>query len=325
MSYGQNSTIGIAFQNSFGTVASTSSLDFFEFMSESITEKIAPLKATGMRGIFDEGDSEIGIKTIDGDINIEARSLDIGFLLKAMFGNPTSTKVASAAVYAHVWEPRQSDFDSALSANNPITIHKFLDDGGSASLFYDMNASALELTMANGDFLKTKVSFVGGNVSQTAAVTASYKTGKRFKWDQASISIAGTANCEFRDFTLSIDDSLEAQHTMCASLYPSRIKRTDFRSMSIGGTLKFENRTELEAFRSQSERALVMTVTGAVAISSGYNNVLKIDTPLIRYTEADVSAGGAGSLELSVSADIKYSVDSATGIRFTLTNTQVAY
>ena len=324
MSDGRKSTIGLAFQNSFGTVANTSSLDFFEFMSESLTEKIPPLTATGMRGVFDEGDTESGAKTIDGDLNIEARALDTGTLLKAMFGAPVTTQEDSADVYNHVFEPRQSDWDD-ISAQDPVTIHKFLNDGGSASLFFDMNASVLEMTLANGDFLKTKVSFVGGNVSQDAATTASYNTGKRFKWDQASISIDGVANCDFRDLTLTVDEALEAQHTMCATAYPSRVKRTDFRTISIGSTIVFRNRTELEAFRSQSERPMIITVNGTAAISSGYTDGLNIEVPLLRYSEADASAGGAGSLELAVTGMAKYSVDSATAMKFTLTNTQATY
>jgi hypothetical protein len=324
MSDGRKSTIGLAFQNSYGTVADTSSLTFFEFMSESITEKIEQLTATGMRGIYDNGDSEEGAKSIDGDLNIEARALDVGVLLKAMFGDPTTTQEDSAAVYNHIWEPRQDDWDD-VSAQNPVTIHKFLNDGGSASLFYDMNASVLEMSLANGDFLKTKVGFVGGSVSQNAATTASYNTGKRFKWDQASLSIDGSANCDYRDFTLTIEESIEPQHTMCATAYPSRIKRTDFRTVSVGATLVYKDRTELEAFRSQSERPMVVTITGAATISSGYTDVLKIDVPLLRYSEADASAGGAGSLELPVSGMAKYSVTSATALRFTLTNTQATY
>lgn len=324
MGYGNKSVIGLAFQTAYGSEALVSSMDFFEFMSESVTEKIPPLMSTGMRGIYDEGDAEAGPKTIDGDINIEARGIDVGVMLKAIFGDPTTTKENSADVYNHVFEPRQSDF-SDLSAGNPMTMYKYLDDQGSASMFSDMNATNIEFTLANGDFLKTKLGLVGGGVSQQAASAASYSTGKRFKWDQTSLSIDGAANCDFRDLTITVDESLEAQHTLCASNYPSRVKRTDFRTISVGGTLVFRDRTELEAYRAQTERPMVVTITGGATISSGYTDSLKVDMPLLRYSEADASAGGAGSLELPVTGAAKYSVNSATGMQITLVNTRAAY
>jgi hypothetical protein len=161
MGYGVKSTLGIRFQSTYGEVPQASNVfEFFEFMSESVTEKIPPLKATGMRGLFDEGESEQGPTTVDGDINIEARALDCGVMLKAMFGLPVTAEIGATGVYTHVWTPNQTDF-SDLSAKIPFSIHKHLDVPGDAAIFSDMNASAMEWTLANGDFLKTKMAVVG--------------------------------------------------------------------------------------------------------------------------------------------------------------------
>jgi len=328
MAYGVKSILGIRFQNSFDTVPlDADAYEFFEFMSESITEKIPPLKVTGMRGIYDEGETEPGARTIDGDINIESRALDSGVLMKAMFGATlvSSNHIdANSGVFRHVWEPNQTDFDE-LSAKTPVAIHKHVDTPSSATIFYNMNANMIEWGLANGDFLKTKLSFVGGTRIQLSPDVATYKTGRRFTWDQTSISLDGVANCDFRELTITVDDSLEAQHTLCNSPYPSRIKRTDFRKITIGATLVFKDETEVAAFRAQSERALIISNRGKVDISSGsatnLYEELTIEMPAMRYTEVDPAASAPGSLELSVTADIKYHVNSATAMRMILTNT----
>jgi len=277
-----------------------------------------------MRGIYDEGDHYDGPRTIDGDLGVEAQPIAIGAMLAAFFGRPTSTKAASADVYDHVYIPSTSDFDTTYSAKVPVTIVKNLDVGSSMQ-FSDLNASTLEMAINNGEFLMATVGFVGGHFQQVAPITPSFNTGKRWTWDQTSVSIGGSANCDVSQLTMSIEDAIEAQHTLCGSTYPSRIKRTGFRVTNISGTLKFDNQDEYQQFLSRSERELDVTLTGNVAVSSGYFNKLRLQIPLLRHTEFKPAAGGPGSIEVGFTSKGVYSVTSGTAIRVTLTNTQTAY
>jgi len=321
--YGQLTDVGIALQNSWGT-ANVSSLHWVPYLSEGIGLNIPPLISQANRGVFDEGDHYAGARSIDGDLSVEAQPIMIGALLAAFFGRPTSTKASSADVYDHVFLPPTSDFDTTYCAKQPVTILKNFEVG-SAEQFSDLNASTLELSVNNGEFLQATVGFVGGHFQQIAPVTPSFPVGKRWTWDQTSVSVGGAATCDVSQLSLSLDESIEAQHTLCGSSYPSRIKRTGFRMTNISGTLKFDSQDEFQQFLSQSERELDVTLTGTTAISSGYTNVLRLQVPLLRHTEFKPAAGGPGEIEVSFSSKGVYSVDSGTAVRITLTNTQTAY
>ena len=322
MPYGQKSNMGIIFQDSYGTAGDVNSIHFIPNLSESLKLMIPPLISENMRGVFDEGDAYEGARTVEGSIDCEAQPIPLGVLFKSILEE--TSNVNSSGIYTRTFKPRVSDFDS-LSANNPVTAYAYRDTG-SAMLYSDLNGAMLELGIANGEFLKAKVDFVGGEFSQNASVAASYPTGKRWTWDTTSVSLGGAAISEVMDMTISLDDGgLEASHTLNGSKYPSRIKRTAMRAISVSGTLKFEDQTEFQEFLTQSERELIMTFTGPTEVQSGYYETLTIKLPKLRYEEAAPTAEGAGYLELSVTAKGKYSVDSGSSMEITLINTQASY
>ncbi len=322
MSYSQKSNVGIIFQNSYGTVGDVNSIHFLPNLSESLKLSIPPLVSENMRGVFDEGDSYEGARTVDGSIETEAQPIALGVLLKTVLEEVSN--VNSSGIYTRTFKPRVSDFDDK-SANNPVTCYAYRDTG-SAMLYQDLNGATLELGISNGEFLKTKVDFVGGEFSQIAAVSASYPIGKRWTWDSTSMSLSGAAITNVMDMTITLDDGgLEASHTLNASKYPSRIKRTSMRSIAVAGTLKFDNQDEYQEFISQSERELIMSFKGVTQVQSGYYEELTIKLPKMRYEEAAPTAEGAGYIEMSVTAKGKYSVDSGSSIEITLVNTQSNY
>lgn len=322
MPYGQLSTLGIVFQNSFGTVGDVNSIHWLPYLSESFKLNIPPMYSENMRGIHDEGDTYQGPRTCEGEIDCEAQPIALGAMLKSILSLESS--VQSTGIYTHTFEPRSDDFD-ALSANNPVTIYAFRDTG-SGMLYQDMNGASLEMSIANGEFFKVKVGYVGGEFSQNAEVAASLPTGKRWTWDQSSVSLGGSAVGEIVSMNIKLDDGgLEAMHTLDASQYPSRVKRTGFRNIAIDGTLKFEDQDEYQQFISQSEREMILHFEGSTEVQSGYNESLTIKLPLMRYEEAAPMAEGPGYIEMSVTGRGKYSVTSATALQAILVNTQATY
>jgi len=319
--YGQQSAVALAFQDS-GGAENVSSLHWIPFMSEGIGLAKDNLQSQDMRRLFDEGDEYEGPNSVDGDLEMEAQPIAIGAILRTIFGSPTSTAVDSA--FQHVYELPNSDFDRYY-AHTPVTYYKDLGDAGSAQLFYDLNVTQLQLSVANGELLKATASFVGGKQKQTAALTPSFPTGKRWTWDAGSVSVAGSAVDEVAELTFTVNDNLEAQHTLKAQKTPSRIKRTDFRTVEIGGTLRFETQDEYQKFLDQSERELDVTFMGNTEIASGHYDTLRIQAPLMRYRENRPAAGGVGPITVDFTAGGKYSTDSGTALRVTLVNTQSTY
>lgn len=331
MSQAENSNLAIAIQNSYGGNAgagfinptsfyNVASLEHMAFIDNDMALQIPELIDESIVQRFDEGDSYGGPKQVGGTINFNAHPLDLGVLLTALCGVPTTTNATSA--YTHVWEPRTADvFDQC--AGNALTVQSRMDVG-SAFLFYDCAAASIAMSIANGDFLKVALGVVGGTFIQLANVSPTYATGRRFKWDQTSVSINGGANGELRDLTVTLNENLEAQHMVIPSPFPGRIKRTARRSIEISGTISFDTQTEFEAFRDQSERDLDIMLTGTATYSGGPDS-FRIQCPLLRYTDFPVSPTGAGPVEASFSAKAKYSTTSATSIRMTLVNTRASY
>lgn len=325
MAYGQNSNVGIMFQDSYHTDTSSmnfvaSSVHWIPFLSDSVKLNKPPLYSENIRGIYDEGDSYEGPNTVDGEIQAEAQPIAVGAMLQCALQR-TTTMVDS--VYQHVYKPRTSEH-SELSANQPFTHYAYLDTG-SAFLHQNLNAGTLELGIANGEFFKVKIGVVGGWFEQVAASGATYETGKRWTWDTASLSFGGAAVAEIADLTITMDEALEAQHTINNSLYPSRIKRAGFRTFTVDGTIKFDNQDEYQQFISQSERELDITFTGPTQIASGYYETLRIKLPAMRYEDYGPTAEGPGLIEASFTARGKYHAWSGTALEVTLVNTQAAY
>ena len=320
--YGQKSTVGIIFQDSYGSVGSVNSIHWVPFLSEDFKEEIPDNYSNNIRGVFDEGDSYEGPRVVNGTLSTEAQPITIGAMLKTVLEE--TAVVNSDGIYTRTFKPRTSDFDD-VTANNPVTVYAYRDTG-SAFLHSDMNGATLELSIANGELLTTNVGFVGGGFSQNAATAASFPAGKRWTWNVASVFYTNSVIGNLADLTITLDDGgIEAQHTLNASKYPSRNKRTGFRNISVSGTFKFDNQNEYQEFRSKSERELTLHLQGVTEIQSGYYESLTVKLPKLRYEEAAPAVGGPGQIEMGVTARGKYSVTSGTALEITLVNTQVAY
>ena len=318
--YGQEGRVGISFQNSYGT-ANTASMHWLPNVSESIALSKPPLISEGMRGINDDGIHYEGANVIGGDLVIEATAIPLGVFLTAALGSPTT--VTSGAVQTHAFLPLTADAQP-LCAQRPFTTHKYFGIG-SADTFSDMNGTTLELGISNGELLTATLGTVGGTEGRASAIAASYFNGKHFTWDNSSVSIAGAAISDIAQMTITVDNALEAMHTLNNSKYPSRIKRQGFRTVTVGGTVKFASSSEYQSFIDQTERRLLMHFQGATEVQSGYNESLTLDIPGLRMTEFAPQAGGPGEIEVSFSAKGVYDVTSAYSIKATLVNTIAGY
>lgn len=326
MGYGADGRYGIVFQNSYGvpitSLSAAASYHWLPIVSENVGVDKPILMSRGMRGTFYEGDHYQGPNVVPGDITVEAQAVPLGAVLKAVMGDPTT--VQSSGIYTHTFVPRASDFD-IIGAGSPLAFHKYLSDGGSATIFHDLAGSKLELKIANGELLTAMISVVGGKYTQLAALSTSFNAGAHFPWSVTSVSVDGVAKTEMLDFTITLDEKLEAKHTLNGSIFPGRIKRTDFRTIEIGGTLTFDDQVEYQNFLAQSNYRGVLHMEGSTEIQSGYNESLTVIVPSMRYTELKPSGDGPGEIEASFSAKGVYNTGSATGLSIILVNTVAAY
>lgn len=314
MSYGQDSRVAISFQNSYGT-ANVASLHHIEVVNESVTLSKAQITQKGLRGVYDEGANQEGMNTVAGDVLIEAKANALGVLLAATCGAPSS--VTSGALYTHTFKPRTADH-SVPSAERPFTYLKYLGDTGSAHQYSDLNGGTLELSIANGELLTAKMGVVGGSFARVAAVAATYSQSNALDWSVSSAVCGGVALTGIKSLTVTQDNKLQAKHYLDTDKFPARVKRTDSRTISVAGTLVFDDQVELNEFLAQSEQRLYVNLIGTSNVQSGYPESLLIDIPAMKYTEFPVTVQGAGEIEVSFKAKAQYSTTSATAIAYTL-------
>ena len=322
MSQGTDFIIGIARQSSGGTAANVNSLDYVEFVSESLGRNIPPLISQGIRNLFDENDEIQGPNTVDGDLTIEARPIELGHMLRT-FCNSYAVTAANSG-FEHTFDLEQSDWDPTF-AKQPVTIHKGMATG-SAQTLYDLNANIFEFSLTAGEFLMAKIEFVGGQLSQVAEETPTFESGRRFAWDQSSVSFGGSSapGQKLTELVISVDEKLEAMHTVRNSTQPSRIHRTDFRSFEISGTMKFDDQAELQDYFNQTEKELLIHLEGENT-SGSENDSLTISMPSFKYREYKPEGAGPGKVEVSFTGSAKYNTGSGHSLTFTLVNTHASY
>lgn len=322
MAYGMNCHIGISFQDSYGT-SNVDSMHYFPIISESLTEGIPEVESEAVRGRMEAGDSYEGMHEYAGDIVFDGHPILLGKMLKAWFGQSSGT--LSTSHYVHTFNPVTADFCN-LAAVPPMSIEVYRD-AGSAHLFSDMLCNQLVIEIAHGAIVKATASMIGANREKASKTTPSYLPGSDYTFDQGSFSFQGSNNGALdtcQAFTVTLNNNLEATGTLNATTRPSRIKRSGFRTIEVGGTMLFENDDESDHFLNSAQQPVVVTLTGQ-QIDGSNRAYLEMDFPSFRYTEYPVNMGGPGLMTVSFSGKAKYNSGSATMATFTMANTLSAY
>lgn len=321
MPYGQNAGIGIAFQNSFGTAADVGSLFQIPLLSEDVGLAQEELISENLNGRFDEGDAYSGRRSYGGDLEAEAQPLQLGALITSVVNDPTTTN-SGTGLATHVWQPRTADWDINIP-NRPVSYYKHLKEASSTSaqMFYDLCGSRLELQQSEGGFLIARVAYVGGKTSVVGSQNIGLDDGKRWPWNQASLSLGGAAVTDFADISITHDEGIDPRHLLDGALVANRIKRTGERTIRVSGTLVFESQQELNNFKNETVQALVLSWRGTTEIQSGYYNQLTIDIPSFKWLDFKPTIDGPGELEVNFTGKAEYNSGSGTSIQYTLINT----
>lgn len=327
MPYGQDAKLGIAFQNSHGTSANVDSMYLIPFLSESITPQNPELLSENMEGRYDEGEAYVGARNVGGTINSEAQPETLGVFLKAVLGEPTTAlnSVAAGAFWAHTFQPRTGDFDTNVTGN-PLTVYKNLADGGQVPLYQDVVGTRLELSVANGEFLTMQLDTTGGNVAaKTTSQDIGAASGKKWTWDVTSVQLGGSANTDFANLTIVVDEQASPRWTLQTSRDPDRVKRDGRRQIRVNGTIKFTDQTEYDLFLANTTQALDVTMTGTVEIRSGYYDVVRVVVPAFKYLTYPLEFSDPSEFQVSFEGKGDYHTGSGTSIEITLTNTKDSF
>ncbi|MDH4225123.1 MAG: phage tail tube protein [Deltaproteobacteria bacterium] len=319
MAYGQSGHMALHFQNSFG-LSNVTSARFIPLVSESVMETIGQLVENNHYGRLAESPVHEGLHEVSGEVRTEAHPIAAGAFFKAALGQSSSSPLGGA--FLHTFVPVQADWDPA-AAVPPFTleIHR---DVGSAFVYGDLLANTLTLEIAQGQLLAAGMTVLGGKFSQKASSLPVYPAGRPWTWDVVSAGYNGAGVSHLRSLTVKFDNRLAAYHTLSGGKHPARIKRNGSQTISVEGSLLFEDQNLFSEFINQTEKPLTVNFAGETTAGS-YSNLLTVEVPRLRFSEFKPSMNGAGELEVGFAGKGVFDSGLGYGLKITLTNTQAAY
>lgn len=301
MSYGAQVLIGIAMQQSGGNVvASVGSYHHAPVLSDDVSLEKATLISANLTGTFARGRIYDGINKVAGTIDCEATPKFLGALLTATVNDATA--VQSGNIYTRTFVTRTADWGTNFP-NHPISYYKQFHDSTSGEQYFDVQFSALEFNMSAGQLLKVKASVVGGSrVSGGAAlniVPVPQEFAENWMWDVASVTWGGSAQSNFSDIVVKIDEQIDPLYGLNASLNPLKFTRKAFRDVTVDGTFYMSDRAMFNDFISSTQRQLlVQLVNSRVMIQSGYYSSLTLDVPQLKVTQFKLAVTGPGEVAI---------------------------
>ena len=308
MPYGAQLKFGIARQTttgSGGAVTAATSYHHIPLVSHDVGLEKQEVVSQNLNGTFDQGAVFDGVSIIAGTIEVEALPKQLGILLCALVGQPTS--VTSAALRTVSYLPRTADYSTTL-VNEPFSIYAQFTDVASAEQYFDCQFSQGEFQFSQGQLLRVRATVAGGRrvtggVASLGIPLDTTDLSAGWLWDVSSISLDGTAVGNFSDITISLNESIEPLYTLNGSLLPYKYTRTGFREVTVAGTILFDSRSMFNDFTAGTSRRLLVTaVNNRVQIQSGYYPTLTLDVPVMKITAMKPTPSGPGEVAASFTA-----------------------
>lgn len=304
MSYGAQIKFGIARQSAAGAAVTTATSYFgIALTNEDVGLEKEELISANLTGRFEQGAVYDGVSKVAGTIEFELTPVNMLAALMATV-NYAPTIVTSGSLRTATWLPNATDFSSTL-VKAPISIYKQFSDASSAEQFYDCQFSQMELSLSQGQFMKGRMTVVGGartptGIGSLGVLPPANDVGVLFPWSVASLSLGGSAISQYSDISISLNENVDAIYSMDGTLTPYKYTRTGFREVTVQGTMYFTNRDLLNAFANGTQQRLLVTLQATrSAIQSGYYNTLVIDVPQMKVTAFKPGASGPGEVSVS--------------------------
>ena len=319
MASGRSGSIGIGPETSWGQGVASSA---FFTATENITEDRGRLRESFIFGSRSAAPADAGRLRIDGGTisDIHARPENLGHLLRAALGVPDTASYGhedeGGIHFEHVFTPAAAKF-SELAALPPYSVN--IKRGNKVNRYSGAQLSRLELRQPKDEALMLNTTWLAKSVSETQAEAQSLESGTRFLYRQLEVSRDGIIYPFLEDFTLTVDNGLEAEEVLNET---DEISAVDFGS------------------NSSIEASMTLTFRDAVTYNDFANNVAKpwgfrwqidaetfldIAIPRLNISSWSAPISGPGRMTLSVGAQAEYSTQSGTDLTVTLGNQVAGY
>ncbi len=341
MATGNGAQIGLAKLNSLYSDVNTVNI-WSNFVSESLEHTLEELEEGSINGRRDAPDSHKGLDMGKGDIVFEPNPNALTHYLKAWFGTHVASTITDAAstgansgVFAgaaqiwHRFTPRQAAFsDRCFLEPYNIMVYR---DVASAWLFKQSIETTLKLEVQAAQLVKATGTFMSRTVDRIERVANIQSLvssgGKPWIWDMASIEISTAdvasagliANTEFESLNFTFDLPHDGVPLLDGTKKYGEFTPSDFRRITIDGTLSFRDQSEYEVFKDYAARRLRVTLlnvnsryslgnVASLAPSAflGYPGV-RIHVPQLKFLTWSAPVNGPNRLTASFTAKAEYS------------------
>ena len=307
--YGKESSGGVP-------VAAT---DYVEAFSESFQLTFDRYVKSNIRGSIVAPDDISGIKRIAGDVTITGDPVQLGHWLNGACGVQSNTEVLSGVLFQHEFTLAETDWDDTF-ALQPYTF-EINRDISSSQQYSGSNIGALRFSIVPNNVLQVTASIVGRSETNIAKTTPTFTASPvtPLAFDTCSISWGGAEHQLIEALTIIQNSNLEGIASLRASKDIRAIRRSAPTEVTFEGSMAFENLTDYEAFRAETERALTINMTRASSFS------LLIELPKTVITTFPVGAGGSDRIIVDFEGQGRYSQADGYSIKYTLTSTTSGY
>lgn len=230
--YGRNTFVQAGEESTWGIPVSTEvntrvlSVDLARTQERNQSVSLSTGDAGYSQGFFDGNELTGG--TIDTLVYYEGS----GIYFKTALGSVATT---GAGPYVHTYEP---------SLTLPSLSLVFQRGSGNSEKFEGVKISSYSLSVEAGGEMTASMEVIGQTASaRTAAVTASFGTGRQVLHYEASVFSFNGTNYDLRSMTLTIDNKLERRNLLGSKL-SAEPATNDIREVTLECTADIESASE---------------------------------------------------------------------------------
>jgi hypothetical protein len=302
--------LGFGIETTPGTpVAATTAIPF---TANTLNGKHTPLDNIAAYGSRAQNANSVeGKHWTEGDITVNADSLQLGYLLKLATGNEAITTI-QAGVYDHL-------FFTTYSGNQPLTATLYNTQGVDMQQIPSVAVDKLDFEVK--DSLMTVKAGLKGFFPTTGAFSNVSTSGTLFNFTNYSIQfgnnlvLAGlAAQTPITDFSATLENNADVVFES-GNMNPSRIF---WKQLKLSGsfTMFFETVTQRDNYYNLNKQSLILTASG-MALPGSTTELLTLKMARLEWSDQSISTG----LEdfFAIKTTFIAEVDTAQGKQYDIT------
>lgn len=312
---GYRARLALAYESSYGATPVSPAGFIMPITSSKIVAKQSLIEDKTIRGIRDVAPPGLGNIDVQGPVVVPVDEINIGYWLKALFGQPDTT--GSQAPYTHVFKPGFTQPSMCLEQQYPDIGQYFLYNGCKVSKF----STSFEL---NNQDLQATIDIMGGKETlATASFLAEPGANPMTKFGafMASIMDGGQLLANVTKVDLTIDTGLDGSiYTLGSGGFRGSLPEG---MLAITGTVTaiFDSIALLDKAVSGATSSIELNLSNPLS-----SNSLNILLPEIIYERTSPGIDGPKGVSIALPFRAFYNTNaSGVSIVATLVTSQETY